>query len=128
MKNYKKIEMEEEKIKVIRNIKKIVKPGDTVHCFLRHVSSSGMSRRISFYVVKKNKLIGLDWYINRILDYSRDSNNEGLKVSGCGMDMGFSVVYNLGSALWPNGTPKAHGTRNGEPDKNGGYALKHSWV
>jgi hypothetical protein len=31
-------------------------------------------------------------------------------------------------ALWPNGTDTPHGTRNGEPDTNGGYALKHRWM
>lgn len=44
------------------------------------------------------------------------------------MDMGFHVVYALGSALWPDGTPAPHGTRNGEPDTAGGYALKHEWL
>ena len=52
----------------------------------------------------------------------------GLRVSGCGMDMGFHVVYNLGYALWPDGTPEPHGTRNGAPDSDGGYALKHRWL
>ena len=48
----------------------------------------------------------------------------GLVVGGCGFDAGFEVVYNLGSLLWPNGTPEPHGTRNREPDSTGGYALK----
>ena len=49
-------------------------------------------------------------------------------VARSGMDMGFAVVYDLGLSLWPAGTPAPHGTRNGEPDANGGYALKHSWL
>jgi hypothetical protein len=114
--------------KTIKDIKKLVKPNDTIYCFNRHTSQSGMMRRISFYVVKKNKLISLDWYIARITSYSHDRNRGGLIVNGCGMDMGFSVVYELGSTLWPKGTPKPHGTRNGEPDRKGGYALKHSWM
>ena len=52
----------------------------------------------------------------------------GLVIGGCGMDMGFHVVYNLGRAMWPDGTPDPHGTRNGEPDRDGGYALKHRWL
>ncbi|MFA5340566.1 MAG: hypothetical protein WC332_02200 [Clostridia bacterium] len=129
MKNYKKIEAEENKKEAIKNIKKILRAGDTVHCICRHVSSSGMMRRLSFYAIKKNKLICLDWYINRIMDiYPHDRNNAGLRVSGCGMDMGFSVVYNLGKTIWPKGTPKPHGNRNGKPDSDGGYALKHSWM
>jgi hypothetical protein len=49
-------------------------------------------------------------------------------VNGCGMDMGFSVVCNLGAMLWPMGTDTPHGTRNGAPDSAGGYALKHKWI
>lgn len=59
---------------------------------------------------------------------SWDRDRQGIKVGGCGMDMGFHVVYSLGSVLWPKGTPKPHSTRNGEPDRAGGYALKHSWL
>jgi hypothetical protein len=117
-----------EKNEALKHLRKIIKPNDVINCFLRHVSSSGMTRRISFYVIKNNKLIGLDWYIEKVLGYKRNYNNEGLVVGGCGMDMGFAVVYELGLSLWPKGTKKPHGIRNGEPDSNGGYALKHSWV
>lgn len=55
-------------------------------------------------------------------------DKSGIAIGGCGMDMGFSLVYDLGRTLWPNGTPKAHSTRNGEPDRDGGYALKHQWI
>lgn len=30
--------------------------------------------------------------------------------------------------LKPDGAPAPHGTRNGEPDTAGGYALKHEWL
>ena len=52
----------------------------------------------------------------------------GVVITGCGMDMGFELVYRLGMALWPDGTKEPHGTRNGEPDSHGGYALKHQWL
>lgn len=57
-----------------------------------------------------------------------DADRGGIRIGGCGMDMGFSLVYSLGHTLWPKGTPKPHGKRNGEPDSAGGYALKHSWL
>ena len=100
-----------------------LKPGDTVFCVLRHVSRSGMMRHISF-LDKDHRC--LDHLIGPALGYRRAC--EGLKVSGCGMDMGFSVVYALGANMWPQGTPQPHGTRNGEPDSDGGYALKHKWL
>ncbi|ARK07586.1 hypothetical protein LAV_00211 [Sphingobium phage Lacusarx] len=57
-----------------------------------------------------------------------DSDKQGIRIGGCGMDMGFSLVYDLGNTLWPKGTRKPHGTLNGKPDKSGGYALKHEWL
>lgn len=62
-----------------------------------------------------------------LLGYKWDDRG-GLKIGGCGMDMGFHAVYGLGSMLWPNGTKKPHSSRNGEPDRAGGYALKHRWL
>lgn len=64
----------------------------------------------------------------KAMGYTFDRDRTGLKVSGCGMDMGFHLVYNLGATLWPKGTKKPHGTRNGEPDSCGGYALQHRWL
>lgn len=110
----------------------MLKPGDRVYTVLRHVSSSGMSRRISLVIPTtdhdgKPAVTSIDWLAARVLSY-RQHDKGGLMVSGCGMDMGFHVVYALGSALWPDGTPEPHGRRNGEPDTAGGYALRHEWL
>lgn len=110
----------------------MLKPGDRVYTVLRHVSASGMSRRISLVVATtdqegKPAVTSIDWLAARLLSY-RQHDRGGLIVGGCGMDMGFHVVYALGSALWPDGTPAPHGTRNGKPDTAGGYALKHEWL
>lgn len=110
----------------------ILSPGDKVQCVLRHVSRSGMSRDIDFYVVQvddhgKPFMRYLTGYIATALDYPM-AKSRGMKVGGCGMDMGFHVVYNVGRVLWPNGTPTPHGRRNGEADSDGGYALKSEWI
>lgn len=116
-----------------QQLRAILKPGDTVWCILRHVSSSGMSRRISFVkfvksrITKKIEPYYLDHKISDLLDLKL-SDVDGLVVGGCGMDMGFHVVYNIGAKIWPDGTPKPHGSRNGKPDSDGGYALKHRWL
>jgi hypothetical protein len=108
---------------------KILKPGDTVYTILRHVSASGMSRRIDLYTIKDNTKVYLSGYAADLMgDKLSDKPGGGIVVTGCGMDMGFSLVCNLGYCLWPNGTPEAHGWRNGEPDSDGGYALKHEWL
>lgn len=108
-------------------LRTILKPGDEVLCFLRSVSSSEMSRVISFYVVQGNTLRDITLPISWALDYPEHPKG-GLKVTGCGMDMGWHVVYQLGRALWPEGTPEPHGERNGAPDRSGGYALKSRWM
>lgn len=105
----------------------MLKPGDTVYTVLRHVSSSGMSRRIDLYVMKDNEPRFLSGYAATVLE-EKHSKDGGIVISGCGMDMGFELVYRLGHALWPNGTDKPHSMRNGEPDTDGGYALNHSWL
>jgi hypothetical protein len=105
----------------------MLKPGQTVYTVLQHVSSSGMSRRISLCIAQEGEVVTLDaWAAAAMGDTVHEKG--GIVASGCGMDMGFHLVYRLGRALWPDGTPNPHGTRNGEPDSDGGYALRHRWL
>lgn len=116
------------KQQAIGSLREILKPGQTVYSVLRHVSASGMSRRISFMIpVADGSIQNLDYFIGLACDY-KQSDNQGLIVSGCGMDMGFAVVYRIGRIVWPDGTPEPHGRRNGAPDSDGGYALKSEWI
>lgn len=92
-------------------LKCILKKGDTIHCILRHVSRAGMLRRIDFYKISKNKPIYLTYYIAQLLGYKRKYSEEGLRVTGCGMDMSFSVVRALSTMLYKDG-----------------YALKQTWI
>jgi len=113
------------KQQAIGQLKSVLIPGATIYTSVLSVSSSGMSRRISLYIVDKsdNSIVNIDHWVSLAAGYKL-SDKGGLVVGGCGMDMVFSVVYNLGSALWPQGTDAPHGIRNGEPDTCGGYALK----
>ncbi len=52
-----------------------------------------------------------------------NKQGDAIVMGGCGYSKSFQIVYDLGRALWPNGTPEPHGMRNGEPDSDGGYAL-----
>lgn len=110
-----------------KELRRMIKPKQKVFCVLRSVSSSGMSRSISLYIVHKGELRNIDVLASDATGISL-AKDRGIRMQGCGMDMGFSLVYNLGAALWPKGTSKPHGMRNGEPDSNGGYALKHEWL
>jgi len=116
----------------IDEIKRYLQPGDKVYTILRHVSASGMQRRISLVIPTtwqdgSTGIINIDHSVAIAID-AKVHPKGGIVINGCGMDMGFELVYRLGSALWPNGTDKPHGTRNGEPDREGGYTLKQRWI
>lgn len=135
---------DEDKATALKNLRKALKPGATIYFVVTHVARSGMQRSIEFYIpatcVENETVIGvmgstrkpvrrltierITWEMSRILGYRIDQKNGGLVVGGCGMDMGFHCVYTLGRALFPEGTRKPHGMRNGKPDSDGGYALK----
>ena len=123
-------------------------PGDTVHTILRHVSQSGMSREISLVTVKDGNVRDWSWLAAKAMG-DRLGNRDGIKVSGCGMDMGFHLVYNLSRTLFPDGfecigegegrhdrcPANDHSNdRNGadyRPDRHhndGGYALNQRWL
>jgi len=127
-----------------------LKPGDTVYTILRHVSASGMTRHISVvkpYVREGDgeiDFLHLDYNVARALG-EREARNrlggrDGIKVGGCGMDMGFHLVYSLSRALWPEGHEcigtgcPANDHTNGDRDytphhhNDGGYCLNQRWL
>ena len=122
-------------------LREILKPGDTVHTILRHVSRSGMYRRISLVAIRDGQPLNIDWLCLRAGVGNRPrGRDEGLGVGGCGMDMGFALVYELSHTLWPDGfecvgercrsNDHSNGDRDYTPHKHnsGGYALRHSWL
>jgi hypothetical protein len=125
-------------------LRKIIKPGDTVYTVLKHVSRSGMYRVIDLYVMQDNQPRRISWQAAQLLE-GYDERHEGCKVGGCGMDMGYHLVYKLSYSLYPVYsclTPgEKHTTDCPSPDHyNGegwkktftehhdGYALKHYWL
>lgn len=141
------------------NLRKWIKPGDTVHTILDHVSSSGMSRDIRVVLIDKDgNTTHPNWAVQVLLGYPRAKRGDGMRVGGCGMDMGFHIVHSLGYALFgeeaEHGTGKVanalrkaiynadkfywhQGGKTAKPDwtKPGrqwfggaGYALKHRWL
>jgi hypothetical protein len=125
-----------EKAEAIARLKTLLKPGKTVYTILRHRSASGMSRSISLVIAGKDGIQDITFWAARAMGYKMDASNSGMKVGGCGMDMGFHLVYHLGRVLFPKGfipskAGKRHG-RNGTPadqrDTDGGYALNHDWL
>lgn len=95
---------DKEQQEAIARLKEWLKPGDTVYTILRHVSRSGMQREISlrFFGDKREAAYDLDYTVAQALG-RRIGRHGGIIIGGCGMDMGFALVYDLSSALWPSG-------------------------
>lgn len=85
----------------------VLKPGQTVYTILRHVSRSGMYRRISLQAISAERPGEMVWLdgacLNLGLGDRPRGRGDGVGVGGCGMDMGFHLVYSLSRALWPHG-------------------------
>ena len=89
-----------EKIATLKQLKDIMRKCKDKRCFAKvtHVSNSGMSRTIHFLAVTKNgNIYNLDGMIHNITGDNFDSNYNGLRVYGCGMDMIFKTMYDLNS-------------------------------
>lgn len=99
-----------------------------------------MSRNIDFYKLGADGPQWLSGWIANVCDYPR-AKDGSLKVGGCGMDMGFPVVYNLSATLFRDGfdcigkgcpsNDHSNGDRNYEPHRHahaGGYALSSRWL
>ncbi|MDD5009584.1 MAG: hypothetical protein PHC68_14430 [Syntrophorhabdaceae bacterium] len=92
-----KSEREEQRFSAIVELRKLLPAGSTVYVILRSVSRSGMSRIMSAYTIKNNKPIFLDGCVAPLLELPR--KNEGMRVTGCGMDMGFWLVSSIAKKL-----------------------------
>lgn len=94
--------------------------GCTVYTKINHVSKSGMSRAISCYIIVDNRPVKIDYLICKVLEVAKfDTKHGGAKVGGCGMDMGFDLVYRLSRKLFESAP--------GHPT-DGGYNLKQEWL
>ena len=131
----------------LEHLRKCFPPGSTVHTNLVRVSKSGMSRLISVHTVDPDgEIRNVSGYVAKVIGFSIDRDRMALKVSGCGMDMGYHVAYALSHALYRDdfrciGKSKEHGKscpsndhsnrepyRKGKKHSDGGYALRHRWI
>jgi hypothetical protein len=116
---------ERRKQECIKALKEMVRPGDTVYTKLNHVSRSGMYRAISLYLIKDNEPVWITRLCADLLE-GYDERHEGARAHGCGMDMGFHIVHNLGYVLFKDGfgctgkgcpsNDHSNGDRNYEPN------------
>jgi hypothetical protein len=90
-----------------------------IHTITRHVSSSGMSRDISLIYATSAGLTNITYSAALALGWplSEKSGNRAVRVSGCGMDMGFHLVYTLSRVLYRDAV-----------EGDAGYYLQQQWL
>lgn len=92
-----------ERAEAIAQLRETLKPGTTVYTILRHVSRSGMSRDIDVYVMEDGEPRRITWSVAKAADLTYSRKAEAIKIGGCGMDMGFAIVYDLSRSLYDRG-------------------------
>jgi hypothetical protein len=90
-----------------------IKENDTIYTVLREVSRSGMTRYIDAYIIRANRPLCMSYEIANALNWTlgNGTNHQGIKVQGCGMDMGFHLVYSYAQLVFKDG-----------------YKLKQQWL
>lgn len=127
-----------EKAEALETLRKLCPPGTKVYTTLRHVSRSGMLREISLHILKKGQIVHITWNAARVLGWPVNDGRAywALRVSGCGMDMGFHTVNTLSYALhgYKAKGEGALAENTGRPFKprrghfRAGYTLEHEWI
>ena len=146
-----------ERAEAIEQLRQWFPVGSTVYTILRHVSRSGMSREIGVLAsLGDGDFRHPNYAVSKALGWPQ-GKSDSVKVSGCGMDMGFHLAYALSHALYPTGHGctgegcRSNDHSNGDRDytphgngmtphlrevitgadhwhKDGGYALNHRWL
>jgi len=73
----------------------------TIHVIIKSVSRSGMLKRVNTFIIKDNRLFFINYLIEQMTTYKTDKEHL-IKLYGCGMDMGFKLVYDFSSVLFKN--------------------------
>jgi hypothetical protein len=89
----------------------------TAYTILKSVSASGMSRTMKVVTYHEGQVLDITWWVAKLgVGTLADKYGQRIiRVGGCGMDMGFHVVYSLSLALY--------GSAN-----DGGYTLSQEWL
>ena len=129
-------------------LRRLFPVGSTARTILRHASDSGMTRWISVLGPDDRDVSRT---VASVLGLRLGARHSGIKVEGCGMDMGFHLVYSLSRTLYPQGHPCTGHDRNGprgarrcpsndhsndrtmsyrrgRKHRDGGYAINQTWL
>ena len=88
-----------------------------IYTILRHVSASGMTRDISLIAVEDGRIRNVSGLVARVLgEKVREAHGHwAIRVSGCGMDMGWGLVHRLSAILYSD-------------RERGAYVIHHDWL
>ena len=142
------------KEQAIERLGEILRPGQRVYTSLTHEGRNGMSRTIKVSIRNKDGMEDITHLLEAAGLGKQSKRHGGIFVTGCGMDMGFWLVYQLGRTLYPKGVSctghaytetKRNGRRvlgcrsndhsngervyrRGKKHPNGGYAFDQCWA
>ena len=96
-----------------KDLKEYFPEGSTAYTTVTKVAPSGMSRHIKVTKTRKGSEEILNWsyQIAKLLDMKYKDKTASIYIQGCGMDMGFHLIYDLSSELYGDG-----------------YAIKQRWI
>jgi len=130
----------QERAEYADKLRDLLPPGSTAYTVLRKVSRSGMMRHIAVIAMEDGQPRDITGWVGLAIGEKWDRGTGGIKVGGCGMDMGFHLVYNLSATLYPNGftcageSCNSNDHSNGDRDRaphqhrDGGYAISQRWL
>lgn len=82
-----------------------IRIGGTVYLHHNHSSNSGMSHYFDVYVVAYGQISKINHLVAQALGWT-DKNSgtvRGVRVTGCGVDMGYHLVYSLAVKMFNDG-------------------------
>ena len=96
---------------ILKHIKRGRNKDNFFTATITKVSSSGMSRRMKFLIVYKGKPLRITWLVAKLLN-QKLLDDDSIRVGGCGMDMIFSTLMHVYSALGYKNTHNLTATNN----------------
>ena len=85
--------------KLIAHIKRNKDKFNLFICNVEHVSQSGMTRFIKVAMIYKGEFVNITPLVRKLDGQKLHNTYDGYKIGGCGMDMIFATLQNLGSNI-----------------------------
>ncbi len=130
-----KAEKASHRAECIESLRLALRPGDRITCTVMRVSRSGMSRTIMLQIPQRYEdgrlyIRDISYMVAHAIGERFDG--EGVVMTGCGMDMRFAAVYNLGRVLFRDGFgiegAKDGKRRRPKSRKSAAQMVRNGWV